>query len=221
MCGPSRNRKQEAAIAEQNRILEEQRRQQEARLAEQRRLEQERANKISGNVSSIGSAFSKFDDPFFEQAGSNVREFFTPQLQEQFEEAQEKTAFNLANKGLSDSSVAADKAGELKDLFDRELRNIETKAGEAENQLRTDVSNRRSNLIRLAESGTGLDNFSELITPEVSSVQLPTNFNALGDVFGSVVNDIDLLQRSGVLPTFVNSGGQKGATSGNSARVIK
>ena len=220
MCGPSRNRKQEAAVAEQNRIVEEQRLQAEKRLADQQRIETERSNKITGNVSSIEQAFAGFDDPFFAEAGSNIRDFFVPQLNQQFGDAQKQATFDLANQGLSDSSVAADKAGELKELFDRELQGIESKANTAEQSLRGDVSARESNLRRLAEAGTSLDSFQSVISPEVSQVNLPTNFSALGDIFGSAANNFSTLQKKGAIPTFVGGAGNSGANPGKAARVI-
>lgn len=221
MCGPSRNRKQEYAIKKQNRLLEDQRIQAEKQLAEQRRVEAERTGKINQNVSSIDQAFAGFDDEFYGKASQNVLDYYTPQLQDQFTEAQKKQAFKLADQGLSDSSVAGEKAADLKTLFDRELTNISSKAEGASNAARADVSNRTSNLRRMAEAGNGLDNFNSFLTPEVSQVNLPTNFSSLGDVFGSVAGNINTLQQSGLIPTYVNDGKQSGANSGSAARVIK
>lgn len=216
MCGPSRNRKQEAAVAEQNRILEEQRQQVEQQLAEQRRLEQERTDKINRNVASIDQAFSGFDDDFYGKASQNVLDYYTPQLQDQFEEAQKQAAFTLADKGLSDSSVAADKAGDLKSLFDRELSSIQSRAEEAANKARADVSTRQSNLRMMAESGASLDSFDSLITPQISQVTLPSNFSALGDIFGTAANNVNTLQQAGVIPDFLKSG-----TSSNTANAFR
>lgn len=220
MCGPSRNRKQEHAINEQNRLLEEQRQQEQARLAEQQRLEAERTDKINANVASITDAFSGFDDSYFEQAGQNLVDFKVPQLNEKFTDAQEQIAFDLANRGLSDSSTAADKASDLKTLFDQELTNIQNEATTLSNQLRSDVASRQSNLRGLAESGASLDSFDTLVAPEVSSIQVPTNFSPLGDIFGSLVNDFNVLQQSGAIPTFIGDN-QGGGTTGSAARVIK
>lgn len=220
MCGPSRNRKQEAAVAEQNRLIEEQRQQAEAKLAEQRRVEAERTGKINQNVASIDQAFSGFNDDFYNKASQNVLDYYTPQLNDQFTEAQKKTAYSLADQGLTDSSVAADKAGDLKSLFDRELQGIQSKAEDAANAARADVSTRQSNLRRLAEAGSSLDSFNNLITPEVSQVILPTSFSPLGDIFNSAANDLSLLQKNGGIPTFFNNSNQAGTSDKNAARII-
>ncbi|MES3016205.1 MAG: hypothetical protein V4721_00440 [Bacteroidota bacterium] len=219
MCGPSKNRKQEAAVKEQDAILENQRKQAEAQLAETRRVEEERSGKIRSNVSSIDQAFSQFDDSYYNKAGQNLRDYYNPQLQDQFEKAQRKVTLDLADRDLLDSSVAGKKAGELKELFDREQQGIESRAQDASNSVRSDVSARSSNLKRLAEAGTSLDSFSNMITPEISQINLPTNYGDLGSVFGSLTNDISTLQKSGVIPTYDGSG--SGAKTTNSARIIK
>ena len=221
MCGPSRNRKQEAAVAEQNRLLEEQRQQAAAQLAEQQRVEAQRKSQISANSSSIDSAFAQFDDSYFNKAADNVRNYYTPQINKQFDDAQRDVALYLADKGLSDSSVAARKAGELKDLFESNLQNIESKAQETANSTRSDVAQRKSNLKGMAEAGNSLDNFQSVITPQIQSVNLPTTFSDLGQVFSTLTNNINTLQKSGMVPTYQRKDDIGVTTPTNSSRIVK
>ncbi len=210
---------QQKAADEQNAILERQRQEAAAQLAQSQEVERQRQAKIAGNSSSIDDAFSQFDDNYYKKASDNVTSFYTPQLEQQFSDAQRKVALDLAEHGQSDSSVAARKAGELKTMYDTNLQNIQSKAQDAANQAKTDVSTRKGNLKSLAESGQSLDNFKDVITPSIQSIQLPASYDSLGQVFSSLTNDINSAQKNGLVPTF-NNNTLSSPSSTNSSRII-
>lgn len=211
---------QAAAVAEQNAMLEKQRQEAAAQLAQQQAVEAARQGKIAANASSIDQAFSQFDDSYFNKASDNVRNYYTPQLETQYSGAQRKVALDLADHGLSDSSVAARKAGELKSLYDTKLQDIQSKASDAATAAKNDVSSRKSNLKSLAEAGQSLDNFSNVLSPQIASVQLPTSYDTLGQVFGSLTGDVNSLQKNGVLPAYQTVGNNVSGTNTNSSRII-
>lgn len=220
MCGPSQNRKQEAAAAQQTAILQQQQDQAAAQLAQQQQAATDRSNKITANDASINDAFSQYGDDYFGKAAQNVRDYYTPQLQSQYTDAQRKVALGLADEGLSDSSVAARKAGDLKSLFDTQLQGIESKAQDAATSAKNDVATRKSNLLGLSEAGNSLDNFNDVLTPQIQSISLPTSYSDLGQVFGSLTGDLSTLQKTGLVPTYQNNSGLSAGNSTNSARVI-
>lgn len=213
-------KQQAAAVADQNAMLEQQRKDAAAQLAQAQAVEAARQGKIASNSSSIDQAFSQFDDSYFNKAGDNVRAYYTPQLSTQFAEAQRKTALDLAQKGQSDSSIAAREAKNLQTTYDAQLQSIEGKAQDAATAAKTDVANRKSNLKSVAMAGQSLDNFGDVLSPQIQAVHLPTTYDTLGNVFSSLTNDVNSLQKSGVLPTYQTNNGLVANNSTNSARVI-
>lgn len=213
--------KQQQAADEQNALLEKQRQEAAAQLAQSQAVEAARQGKIATNSASIDDAFSQFNDDYYKKAADNVTNYYTPQLDQQFTDAQRKTALDLAEHGQSDSSIAARKAGELKTMYDTQLQQIQSKSQDAANQAKTDVSTQKGNLKSLAESGQSLDNFKDVITPSIQSIALPSSYDTLGQVFSSITNDTNSLQKNGLVPTFNNNNvNNTNAASTNSSRII-
>lgn len=210
---------QKKAADEQNAILEQQRREAAAQLAQAQEVERQRQGKISANSASIDQAFSQYDDNYYNKASTGVTDYYIPQLEQQFSDAQRKVALDLAEKGQSDSSVAARKAGELKTMYDTNLQHIQSKAADAANQARTDVSTRKGNLKSLAEGGQSLDNFKDVLTPQIQSISLPSSYDTLGQVFSSLTNNLNSAQKNGLVPTF-DSNTLSSPSSTNSSRII-
>lgn len=211
---------QQQAVSDQNAMLEQQRKDAAAQLAQAQAVEAARQGKIASNASSIDSAFSQFDDSYFNKAADNMRAYYTPQLSTQFAEAQRKTALDLAQKGQSDSSVAARAAKNLQNTYDAQLQSIEGKAQDAATAAKTDVANRKSNLKSVALAGQSLDNFGDVLSPQIQAVHLPTTHDTLGNVFSSLTNDVNSLQKSGILPIYQANTGLVANNATNSARVI-
>lgn len=213
---------QQAAVAQQNTMLDQQKAEAAAQLAQQQQIATDRQNKITANNSSIDQAFSQFDDNYYNKAADNVRAYYTPQLDTQFTDAKRASALSLADRGLSDSSAAAREAGKLQTTYDTQLQGIESKAQDAATNAKTDVATRESNLKSLAESGQNLDNFASVISPQIASVQLPSNFDTLGQVFGSLSNDLNTAQQTGVVPVYQQplNNGLTNNLNANSARII-
>lgn len=222
MCyGQSAARKQQAkAVQNQDAIQAQQRQEAAAQLAQAQAVENARQNKITSNASSIDSAFSQFDDSYYNKAADNVRSYYTPQLATQFSDAQRKVALALAQKGQSDSSVAAREAKGLQDTYDSQLQTIEGKAQDAASTARNDVSTRKGNLKSIALAGQSLDNFNDVLTPQIQQVQLPSSYDTLGNVFSSLTNDISTLQKNGQLPIYQQNQGLTPSNNTNSSRVI-
>ena len=93
--------------------------------AERRRqAELERQAKIDEGKTYIDDTFAQFDDEFYDQQTKNYLDFATPQLTDQFNQAAKNLTLQLADAGLLNSSVAAEKRGALnkkKDLTNNRL----------------------------------------------------------------------------------------------------
>jgi len=184
MCGGGGSAKRQANADREE--ARRQREQAEAQRREQERKERERQQRIQSNIGSVNSSFDQFGDDFFSERGQEVTDFFTPQLDEQFADANRKLQLGLASRGLLDSSVAADKFGDLQERFDDEQRSIAEKALAREAATRAEVEQQRGNLIGQAEAGAGLESINSQLKGIQTNLRAPQTFDPLGQIFGDI-----------------------------------
>ena len=183
MCGGgSQKRAANAEREEANR----QRQEAEAQRAAQEQKERERQARVTGNIATVNSSFDAFDDGFFKERGNEVSNFFNPQVDEQFADANKSVQFALANRGLLDSSTQADKSGELVERRDDKKRNIAEQALAREASTRSEVETQRGNLLGQAEAGAGLESINSQLKGVQTNVQAPGTFDPLGQIFGDL-----------------------------------
>lgn len=105
--------RERAAREFQQAQMEEQRRQ---AAAEQARLEAERQrtnDNIAGGRSAIDSAFSQFDDNYFNNVANSWVAQQNPQIDDQYNRARDKLTAHLAGQGTLSSSIGANRMAEL------------------------------------------------------------------------------------------------------------
>ena len=90
---------------------------------------------------------SGFDDDFFSGRRQAYIDYASPQLEEQYGDAQKQLTFALTRSGNLDSSMRADKSAELQKMYDINKQKIADDALSYETQARNSVEDARSNLI--------------------------------------------------------------------------
>src|SRR4051812_7589173 len=82
-----------------------------------RQEEEARQGRIKTGTESIDSAFSQFNDPYFEKYQNDYTSNYTPQLSDQYNEAYRKMVLGLSHNGNLSSSEGARTIGNLKKTF--------------------------------------------------------------------------------------------------------
>lgn len=189
--------------------------------AEQRRSEEERAARVRATSEQVNKTFDeRFGPSYYEGLGTAFRDYYKPQINDQFTKARRAVQLRYADN--SDSSAANRTAAELAAERIRKDQDVESGAQDAMNQAKQDVENKRGNLISLAEAGQSLENTSaQARAAAATDIGRPT-FSPIGDLFGKYANTLAMSARAGDAgyqqpsflqkqTDFLRSGGSRGS----------
>lgn len=139
-------------------------------------------------VSNINSAFAGFTPQFYQGATSAYRNWAVPQLQQQYQQTQNQLQAKLANQGLGKSSIAQDLSNQLQTAQQQAQEQIASQGLSQSQQLQQQVAQEKSNLIGQAQSATDPLAVSKQATAAAGSLQLPSSFQPLGNLFQNFSN---------------------------------
>ena len=193
--------------------------------AEAAAAEAERARKVRETSGAVNQVFDeKFGPSYYKGIGSAFKEYYAPQVADQFNDASRATKFRTAN--IAGSSAANRKFG---DLYRDKLRadtDVDFGASDAMNRARQDVEAKRSNLIGMAEAGAGMENTAALArNTAASDIGRPT-FSPIGDLFSKYNNALGVAARASDGGAQINPMWQKqidfmrGGSKGGSQRIV-
>lgn len=165
-----------------------------------------------------------FNDDFFRKRHDAVLDFYQPELNRQHEDAQRAITFDLANRGLTNSTEAGRQQGRLTEAFGVEAGRIAAKANDAVVQSRTDVERTRSELINQLEATSDVEGAANAATARTATLQqAPIPTAPLGDVFAGLLsagaNIYAGRQNYGITSATNNSLTPQSARSGQSSSV--
>lgn len=149
---------------------------------------QEREGKIREGQSRIDSAFGIFDPAYYDKFRQTFLDYYNPQVDKQFGDAKEKLTYDMARRGVRDSTPGQNKFGDLIESYGTQREQVAGKAGEAANDLRSKVESNKSDLY--AQNTASADpNLSAIsAVGRAGSLQSPMSYSPLGDLFAGIVN---------------------------------
>lgn len=193
--------------------------------AENRALEDERAARVRTTSDAVNKTFDERYGPnHYQGLGDSFRDYYKPQINDQFTKAQRAVQLRYADN--ADSSASNRTAAELYAERIRKDQDVESGALDAVNQAKQAVEAKRSSLLSLAEAGASLEGTSAQARAAANSnIGTPT-FSPLGDIFSKYTNTLASAARAQnegyQVPQFL--GGQvdflRGRPSG-SQRIVK
>jgi len=156
-----------------------------------RAQEEERQARIRAGTANINQVFdSQFNDDFFRGRRTAYTDYATPQLQQQYTDAQKDLSFFLARTGMLDSSVRADKEAELSRLYGVRSREIGDRALDFERNARNSVEDARSSLVsQLAQTGNA-DQAAANATSRAAALSKPDSYSPVTDLFGDFLTTL-------------------------------
>ena len=157
--------------------------------AEAAAAEAERARKVRETSGEVNRVFDeKYGPSYYKGIGTAFKDYYAPQVAEQFNDASRATKFKTAN--IAGSSAANRRFG---DLYRDKLRadtDVDMGASDAMGRAKQDVESKRSNLIGMAEAGAGMENTAALArNTAASNIGQPT-FSPIGDLFSKYNNSL-------------------------------
>src|SRR3990167_9060937 len=117
-----------------------------------RQREEQRQADIKAGRTNIDQAFTRFDDPFYDNITNTHNQFYMPQIDKQYADATKKLKLRLAGAGNLNSGAGAAKIGDLTEVYDLQRADLANKAFDASNRYRQQVEGERSDLYSLNAS---------------------------------------------------------------------
>lgn len=155
-----------------------------------RRDEQERQARIREGTGKIDNIFGQFDDNFYDDRRDAYLNYATPQLDDQYGDAQRELTFSLARSGLLDSSARGEKTGELQKLYDLNRQQITDQALSSANEARNAVENARSDLVGQLNATGDAQGIANSALARASALSKPAAYSPLTQLFASFTQGI-------------------------------
>lgn len=167
-----------------------------------RQQEQERQARIQKGMASINSAFSPFNDEYYAGKSQAYSNYYLPQLQQQFDDANSALRLQLSASGLGDSSAGAFGTSRLaKEYADRQA-DVAAKAGDYAGAARQSVQDLRNQLVSQLNATSDAGAAAQAAQSQAyASLNRPNSFEPLGNAFTQLSklyqNDTATAQASG------------------------
>lgn len=158
--------------------------------AEMERREVSRQHDVDLGKIGIDKAFSGFGDSYYGGYRNDYTGYYNPQLDQQYGRAVDKTTANLAERGILESSVGAQKFADLAKQNADARTNIANEALDASNKLRGQVENAKSSLYSLNEASADPQAINAQAIGQATSLVAPPTYSPLGEVFASALNSL-------------------------------
>lgn len=151
-----------------------------------RREEEARQAEIREGTTRINKTFNReFRPQFFKQQAESYKRFARPQLDRQFEDAGNELTYDLADRGLLDSSVRGEKTAELEELFETNRQDMIDRAREFSTTARNNVEDARSNLIMNLQATGDAEGAAKAALNRADALSRPPAYSPLTDLFTS------------------------------------
>ncbi len=171
--------------------------------------EQARQEQVRQGTSQINNTFdSQFNDGFFDNRRKAFMDYATPQLEDQYGDAQKQLTFALDRNGTLNSSVRGEKAAELQKKYDLNKQQIGDQALASETDARNAVEDARSNLLVSLNASGDAQGASNSALTRAATLSKPAAFSPLASLFGDFTSTLGTqaaLERANAY-----SGGQTG-----------
>lgn len=155
-----------------------------------RQQEAERQARVQAGTARINDAFSKFDDSYYSGLGKSYLNYYTPELERQYGDAQKKLTYGFADAGNLESGAANQKMADLGREYGVQRAQLSDRALGAQQQGQADVERNRSDLISQLEAGSGVESTATSALARAQSLSAPPQYSPLGDVFATFTNTL-------------------------------
>ena len=149
-----------------------------------RRQEEERQARIKQGMASIDSAFTPFNDDYFNSKSKAYSDYYLPQLQRQFDEANAALRLQLSASGLGNSSAGAYGTAKLAREFADRQADIAAKGGDYSGSARQSVQDMRNQLVSQLNATSDSGAAAQAAQSQAyASMNRPNAFEPLGNAF--------------------------------------
>ncbi|MCO5089881.1 hypothetical protein [Bosea sp. (in: a-proteobacteria)] len=153
--------------------------------------EQQRQDKIRAGTTRIDDLFNgQFTDDYFNNQRQSYLDYATPQLDDQYADAQKQLTYSLTRSGLLDSSVRADKEAELQKKYDLTKQQIADQAQSYSTDARNNVEKSRSDLITMLNTTGDAEGAANSAITRASALSQPQAYSPLTQLFADFTSTL-------------------------------
>lgn len=156
--------------------------------------ELQRQNDVSIGRIGVDKSFKQFDDGYYDKYKKSYTDYYTPELDRQYDRVVGKTVASLADRGVLESSTANDSLADLARENTDARTGIANEAVDAAKKLRGQVENSKSNLYSLNEASANPQAVNAQAVGSATSLVAPPTYSPLGQVFASALNSLGSFQ---------------------------
>jgi len=160
-----------------------------ARMDTQAREDQKNA-RIGQGRQSIDAAFGQFDDPYFQNFQDTYKTNFNTGLDDQFATARDQLIAQLASRGMTESSIGANKVAELQKRYGDERAGIGNRAADEANRLKSEIEQQRAALYQTNQQAADPSTIATQATGAATALKAPREFGQLGQIFADFLGPI-------------------------------
>ena len=160
------------------------------------RREAARQAAIKSGKKNINSAFGQFNDSYYGDFKKAHLDYYLPQLDTQYAEANGKMIAALAGRGMLESTVGADKSAGLLTDYNTQRTGIANEAQSAANKLKSTVENSKTDLYALNSASEDPAAMGARAVGQASTLVASPPFSPLGQVFASSLQPLVAAQNA-------------------------
>lgn len=144
---------------------------------------------ITQGQSNIDSAFSQFNDPYYNNISTNYEDYYNPQLDQQYQDAVNKLTLSLGQQGILQSSEADRQLKELQETDDSQKQAVASNALNAANSAKQQVAQQKNTLYQLNNTAADPSQAASLAATAVSSAVSTPTYSPLANAFAGLVGN--------------------------------
>lgn len=153
-----------------------------------RRQEAQRQAAITEGRQKIDTAFSQFNDPYYQGVQDAYLGYYQPQLEDQYAKARRQLTLALSRSGNLNASAGARQIGDLTKAYEQNRALIGNQALQAGQKARADVASNKSELYSQLSASADPAAAAATAIARADALSQPASYSPLGDLFASFVN---------------------------------
>jgi len=163
---------------------------------QQRQQEEARNARIASGMGQLNEQFSKFDDSYYDDYSRKLTNYWKPDVNRQFKDANDKLAFTFASSNPGGSSSSARAFGRLREDRDRRLLEATDNATTQANDLRKNVEGQRGNLVAQLNATADPAAAANAARNSIEGLSQPPAYEPLGDLFSNLTEQFATAQNA-------------------------
>jgi len=168
----------------------------------------------------------QFTDDYYSNLGKSYLDYYTPELDRQYQDAQKQTTFRFANSGNLDSGSSNTAFGDLAQQYAMQRTQLADRSLAEQQGARSNVEQTRADLIAQLEGGAGVESTAQSAMARASALSQGPQYSPLGDMFSQITGALansSAMQSKGYqgLPFMKRDNGPAAVTGGSSVRTVQ